>query len=94
MWGGLMGGLLGRDAGGRGFGPGEALGGADSELVEAAFGRGTLVLACCGEAGVLYPSGVGFPFGGGWGARGCPDFWLLTGVADVWPEPGAVGDCA
>lgn len=89
-----MGGLSVRDAGGRGFGPDEALGGADSELVEAALGRGTLVLGGCDGAGVSFPAVAWLPIGGDWDARGCPEFCLpCVGDADAWPEPGAVGDC-
>ena len=86
-----MGGLSGRDAGGRGFGADEALGGTDSELVEAALGRGTLVLGGCDGAEEA------LPVGGGWGARDCPDFWLRpgAGVAEACPESGVLvaGSC-
>jgi hypothetical protein len=81
-----MGGLSGRDAGGRGFGPEEGLGGPGSELVEAALGRVTPGLAGCGGAGVVFPAWEGLPVGGDWAARGCPDLCCPPGLE--LPRPG------
>ena len=92
-----MGGLLGRDDGGLGLGPGDglgrvSLGRAGLENGRLPSGLGVPVLDCFGGAGEGFLVVEVLPLGGGCGARGWPVLWLRSGVGAA--EARAVGALA